>query len=208
MVGGHHVAMRERSRVGGSFERHGLHVGCPRAVVREVLRRDGHLVRHRGRSHSLGGGSAGSGSGAVIEEILATEGRCPRVELVYRWMHRHRCRAVLFGGGEGSVTNVVKGLSGRVEVVGVARGGVVGTVVADGLAKVESVQGEKVLVLHRAAGHGHGFNCSRHRAGCHNFFGFVFLIGFKFLRLADRVAVLVGLGVGFSALDEDSGASI
>ena len=74
MVGGHHVAMRERSSVGGSLESHGVHMGCPRAVVREVLRSHGHLVRHRGRSHSLGGGSAGSGSGAVIEEVLTTEG--------------------------------------------------------------------------------------------------------------------------------------
>lgn len=78
---------------------------------------------------------------------------------------------------------------------------------ADGLAKVKGVQGEEVLVLHRAAGHGHGFDCGRHRA-CQSFFGFVLLISFKSLRLADRVAVLVGLGVGLSALDEDSSVSV
>lgn len=77
----------------------------------------------------------------------------------------------------------------------------------DGLAKIKRVQGEEVLILHWAAGHGHGFDCGRHRA-CQSFFGFVLLISFEFLRLADRVAVLVSLGAGLSALDEDSGVSV
>lgn len=111
MVGGHHVAMRERSRVGRSLESHGVHVRRPRAVVRKVLRRHGHLVRHRGRSHSLGGGGTGSGSGAVVKEVLTAKGRCPRVEVVYWRLHRHGSRAVPFRRGEGSVAHVVKGLS-------------------------------------------------------------------------------------------------
>lgn len=208
MVGGHHVAMRKGSRVDRSLDSHGVHVRCPRVVVGKVLRRHGHLVRHRGRSHSLGGGGGtGSGSGAVVKKILTAKGRCPRVEVVYWRLHRHGSRAVLFRG-EGSVAHVVKGLSRRGgEIVGVARGGVVGAVVADRLAKVEGVQREDVLVLHWAAGHGHGFNCSRHRAGCQSFFGFI-LVGFKFLRLADRVTIPVGLGVGLSALYENSGVSV
>lgn len=107
MVGRHHVAMRKRSRVGRSLESHGVHVRCPQAVMRKVLRRHGHLVRHRGRCHSLGGG----GSGAVVKEVLAAKGRCPGIKVVYWRLHRHGSWAMLFRRGEGSVAHVVKGLS-------------------------------------------------------------------------------------------------
>lgn len=204
--------MCERSRVRRSLESHGVHVRSSRTVRmgKDVLRRQRHLVSHRRGRHGLSGSGSSSRGGIVVEEVLA-ERRSPSVKLVHRQLDRHGCRAVLFRGGEGSVAHVVEGLGWRGKAISVARGSaVVGTVVSDGFGEVERVgQGEKVLVLHRAAGHGHGFHCGGHRGTrCQGFLGFVFLVGFESLRLADRVVVLVVLGVCLSALDKDSGVSV
>ena len=60
----------------------------------------------------------GGGSGSVVVEEVGTERGSPGVELGDRRLNGHGGRTLLFGGrGEGSLAEVVEGLSSRSEVV-------------------------------------------------------------------------------------------
>lgn len=190
------------SVVGRGLQAHWIHVRSPRSVrgVRQTVRwSHGHLVGHRGRGHSLGGSSGG-----VVERW------CPWVELVDWRVYRQCCWPGLFGGSERSLTQIVKGLGRRGEIIRVVRGSiVVWAVMSSGLGKVERFgQWEEVRVVHRAArgGHRHGFHGGRLLRYQESFLSFVFLV--LLLWFAGGFVVLVGLGVRFTALNKDCGGSI
>lgn len=190
------------SVVGRGLQAHWIHVRSPRSVrgVRQTVRwSHGHLVGHRRRGHSLGGSS-----GSVVER------RCPWVELVDWRVYRQCCWPGLFGGSERSLTQIVKGLGRRGEIIRVVRGStVVWAVMSSGLGKVERFgQWEEVRVVHRAAGggHRHGFHGGRLLRCQESFLSFIFFV--LLLWFAGGVVVLVGLGVRFTALNKNCGGSI